>query len=138
MDKDVLMTKIESLMRCLGRIQEKTPSSVEELESSLDAQDIISVNLERAIQMSVDISSHIAADFSNDTPQTMSQSFLILAKHGIIPDELAASMVKAVGFRNIAVHQYQSVDLGIVYSIVTKNLDDFKKFLACVKNYMDR
>ncbi|MCK5852244.1 DUF86 domain-containing protein [bacterium] len=37
-------------------------------------------------------------------------------------------MIKAVGFRNIAVHTYQDIDWEIVYSIVTKNLDDFVEF----------
>ena len=55
MDKDVINNKIESLMRCVERIRTHIPSSVEELESDFDMQDIIILNLERAVQICVDV-----------------------------------------------------------------------------------
>jgi len=33
-----------------------------------------------------------------------------------------------VGFRNIAVHDYQNLNLEIVVSIIQKHLEDFEKF----------
>ncbi len=45
-------------------------------------------------------------------------------------------MIKAVGFRNVAVHTYQNIDWEIVYSIVTKNLTDFVDF-AKIINELD-
>ena len=55
MDKQVITQKLES---CLVRIQDKSPNNAEILVSDLDLQDIISVNLSRAVQLSVDISAH--------------------------------------------------------------------------------
>ena len=54
---DVVRRKLESLRRCIVRIEEKRPVSVEILKTDYDIQDIISLNLERAIQISVDIGS---------------------------------------------------------------------------------
>jgi len=34
----------------------------------------------------------------------------------------------AVGFRNIAVHNYQSINLGVVKQIIERNLEDFALF----------
>ncbi len=50
MDTDVILAKLESLQRCISRIEEKTPLKVEILESDYDIQDIISLNLERTVQ----------------------------------------------------------------------------------------
>ena len=128
MDKDVINNKIESLMRCVERIRTHIPSSVEELESDFDMQDIIILNLERAVQICVDVANHIISGFNESVPQTMALSFDALAKKNVIPQELAKNLSHAVGFRNIVVHQYENISWQIVYAIVTKNLSDFSDF----------
>ena len=55
MDNELIEQKLESLRRCLQRIQEKCPSSAEVLTRDIDLQDIVSINLTRAIQLCVDI-----------------------------------------------------------------------------------
>lgn len=132
MDKDVINNKIESLMRCVERIRTHIPSSVEELESDFDMQDIIILNLERAVQICVDVANHIISGFNESVPQTMALSFDALAKKNVIPQELAENLSHAVGFRNIAVHQYENISWQVVYAIVTKNLSDFSDFAKCL------
>ncbi len=129
MDKDVIKNKIESLIRCLYRINEKKPESVDILKQDLDIQDIISINIERAVQLSVDIGSHILADYNISTPKTMSNVFIVLAQNKIIDDALANKLAKAVGFRNIAVHSYQTINWETVFQIITNELEDFKQFI---------
>jgi uncharacterized protein YutE (UPF0331/DUF86 family) len=43
-------------------------------------------------------------------------------------------MKKAVGFRNIAIHNYDAIDCHIVHSICQRNLNDFRDFAACTVN----
>ena len=64
MDKTIIVEKLESLRRCARRIEEKRPASVEDLKTDPDLQDIISLNLTRAVQVAVDIATHILADFN--------------------------------------------------------------------------
>ena len=137
MDKAVLDNKFESLRRCIQRIRDKTPESVEELLADIDLQDIISVNLERAVQISVDIASHILAESNDPVAQTMSEGFAQLSKLGIIPEKLAVRMKKVVGFRNISVHAYQSIDWEIVYHITQKNLADFVDFVRYISKKLE-
>lgn len=49
MDETIILLKIISLERCLRRIQGKTPADRATLAEDLDCQDIIALNLERAI-----------------------------------------------------------------------------------------
>ena len=44
MDQRVMEEKLESLRRCIQRVQKKTPDTVTKLEDVLDLQDILSVN----------------------------------------------------------------------------------------------
>ena len=58
MDKEVLETKLEALIRCVHRIKDQNISTLEELEKNLDKQEIIILNLQRAVQICVDIGNH--------------------------------------------------------------------------------
>ncbi|MGM0601031.1 MAG: type VII toxin-antitoxin system HepT family RNase toxin [Candidatus Rifleibacteriota bacterium] len=128
MNKNLLLNKLESLDRCLKRIEDKTPDSVEKLKNDLDLQDIIVLNLERAIQNSVDIGLHILSTQKCNLPQNMAQTFELLCDLKIIDKNIAKKLKKSVGFRNTAVHTYQQLDWEIVYQIATRHLEDFKEF----------
>ena len=57
MDQVILDQKLESLRRCIKRVEEKTPSHVSQLIKDEDIQDILVLNLTRAVQLCVDIGS---------------------------------------------------------------------------------
>ncbi len=130
MDKEILETKLAALIRCVHRIKSQNISSIEELKNNLDKQEIIILNLQRAVQICVDIGNHILLDYSTETPSTMSETFRKLAQNKLISDSTAENLSHAVGFRNIAVHQYENLDCKIIFAIITKHLDDFKVFAA--------
>lgn len=134
MDKDLMLTKLESLRRCIQRIDNKKPIKIEQLKEDYDLQDIISINLQRAVQISVDIATHIIADSNEKIPSTMGECFKILHKLNIINKKLASKLNSAVGFRNISVHEYQKIDWNIVYKIISKNLKNFKIFTKNIIN----
>ncbi len=128
MASTIMLTKLDSLHRCLSRIESKTPASVEVLEEDLDIQDIITLNLTRAVQICVDIATHIIADFNTPPPTSMAESFDRLHHLKVISGDTSMRMKKAVGFRNVSVHEYQSIDWLIVYKLINEHLGDFKDF----------
>lgn len=117
MDRQVIEQKLESLRRCLLRVKEKCPVDAESLVRDIDAQDIITLNLTRAVQLSVDLAAHLIASRDIPVPNTMAQAFEALASIGLISPALASRMKKAVGFRNIAIHNYEAIDWHMVHSI---------------------
>jgi uncharacterized protein YutE (UPF0331/DUF86 family) len=122
MDRELIWEKLESLRRCLQRVSEKCPAEVERLLSDCDLQDIIALNLSRSVQLCVDIAAHFIANLDVPPPETMGQTFDILASAGMIDKSLANRLKKAVGFRNIAVHNYENINWSIVHSIALKHL----------------
>lgn len=128
MDREVIEQKLESLRRCLQRIQQKCPASAEVLAVDFDLQDIVALNLTRAIQLCVDIGAHLIAGSDALPPATMGQTFDVLAELGYIHPELAIHMKKAVGFRNVSVHNYEAINWQIVHAIATRHLGDFRDF----------
>ena len=65
-------------------------------------------------------------------PDTMGQTFDLLAQEGVLDNELAKCLNKVVGFRNVAVHSYESINWEIVHSIVKFHLNDFSEFARIV------
>jgi uncharacterized protein YutE (UPF0331/DUF86 family) len=132
MDRQVIEQKLESLRHCLRRIEAKCPPDARTLAADSDLQDIVTLNLSRAVQACVDIGAHIVSGMQVPPPDTMGQTFDLLAQAGVIPAALATRMKKAVGFRNVAVHSYEAIDWQIVHSIATKHLVDFAEFALAV------
>ena len=64
------------------------------------------------------------------TPESSRDAFGLLREAGVLEDGLAERLTKMVGFCNVAVHEYQRLDLGIVQAIVEGRLDDFRVFLV--------
>ena len=125
MDREVVEQKLESLHRCLRRIETRCPADASTLVADVDLQDIIALNLSRAVQISVDIGAHLIAGMEAPPPDTVGQTFDLLAQEGVLDKELANRLKKAGGFRNIAVHSYESISWVIVYSIAKNCLADF-------------
>ena len=128
----LLLEKSDVVTRCLNRVKSKTPATKKELLADIDAQDIITLNLERAIQASVDIAAHIIAYTPLGTAPTMADSFLLLAKANIIDDDIAIRMQKAVGLRNLLVHEYQLINWDIVWSVLQYRIKDPMEFVQQV------
>jgi|GEM_PF-856093 len=84
MDKLVLAQKLESLRRCVTRVEEKLPASAQKLVNDADLQDVIVLDLTRAVQLCTDIATHIISESSERPPTTMSEAFLVLEKVGVI------------------------------------------------------
>ncbi len=134
MDQRLIEEKLEALRQCVARVEAKRPATAKILTADPDLQDILALNLTRAVQICVDIAAHIIADSNIPAPETMAQAFDALGELKIIEPELAVRMKKAVGFRNTAVHSYQAIDWEIVFNICRQNLDDFKRFARAVAN----
>ena len=138
MDRIMVEEKLESLRICVSRIQEKTPASAQALKQDLDRQDILVLNLTRAVQICVDIASHLLSESHLTTPITMAQSFSGLQELGVIGSATSEAMQQAVGFRNLAVHQYEAVDWEIVWDICISGPDELRGFCAEVREYLQR
>ncbi len=127
-ESDVVLAKLDNLQRCIHRIEQQLPVDIKKLQSDWDIQDIISLNLQRAVQSCVDASSIILSVSGEFSPNSMRQCFEQLHSADILSKSVCDNMCKAVGLRNIIVHEYESTDWQIIHDVVTHHLDNFRKF----------
>ena len=133
-DKDIMISKASSVQRCLKRIKDVTSLNPASLDNQ-DKQDIFVLNLQRAIQACIDLAAHIVASEALGIPETVRENFSLLQRKGIISGDMTIRMEKMTGFRNIAVHDYQTMDLKILKSVLTKDLRDLEDFYVAVLEF---
>jgi uncharacterized protein YutE (UPF0331/DUF86 family) len=125
---DVLLNKAATIERCLQRIAEEHQGSAHELESNQTRQDAIILNLQRACEAAIDAAMHVVRLKRLGLPQESREAFRLLEDARMLSSELSQQMQAMVGFRNIAMHEYQKLNLDIVRAILTERLDDFQAF----------
>ncbi|MEN6567457.1 MAG: DUF86 domain-containing protein [Veillonellales bacterium] len=131
MASDVVYNKAQIIERCLRRITEEYGNDPVNLQN-YTKQDSIILNIQRACEAAIDLSMHLIAEKGLGLPQNSRDAFALLCGNGIIEEELSRKLQAMVGFRNIAVHDYQAVNLAIVQAVIEKNLADLKKFVETV------
>lgn len=71
---------------------------------------------------------HLIRVYQLGVPQGARDVFRVLGSSGWIEKDLADRLQHMVGFRNIAVREYQSISLAIVRRIIARDLDDLLVF----------
>ena len=127
-DKDIIWSKISSMERYLGRIFVKREVSLQEFLGDLDRQESILFNLQMAIQNCIDMAAHIVSEEGLGVAGSTNELFYLLEYQGIIDIGLTEKMIRAVGFRNLVVHEYGKVDLEVVFRVAHENVADLKEF----------
>lgn len=125
---DVLLNKVAIIERCLARVDQEYRGHESELETNLTRQDSIILNLQRCCEATIDLAMHGVRLRKLGLPQESREAFTLLHDAGLIDQTSMQHMQAMVGFRNIAVHNYQKLNLEIVRAIITENLDDFRGF----------
>ncbi len=133
-DRDVVLAKVATIQRCLKRIKETTDLDPDSLDN-IDKQDIFILNLQRAVQAAIDLAIHIVASEGLGLCDTIKDNFILLKNAGIINEQLAHRMESMAGFRNIAIHDYQAIDMDILKSILIKHLKDIEDFYTTLLLY---
>jgi uncharacterized protein YutE (UPF0331/DUF86 family) len=127
---------LRELARRLRRIKARQPPSVKALAADEDLQDILARNLEVAIQACIDVAFHLCGAHGA-VPTTAGEAFEELAKRGLIERSLAARLQRAVGLRNLLVHEYAEVDWKIVMQVVRTGTRDLVAFGKAVVKKLD-
>lgn len=129
MTDDVALNKSAIIRRCLARVREEHGGQRESLENPT-RQDSIVLNLQRACEAAIDLAMHRVAARSLGVPQTSRDAFVMLETAGVLTPATAKRMRAMVGFRNIAVHNYQELQVPVLQRIIEAHLGDFEAFIA--------
>ncbi len=130
---DVLLNKAEIIARCLARIEEEYKGHEDELAVNYTRQDAIVLNVQRACEAAIDAGMHLVRVRRLGLPQQSRDAFRFLEQAGLLDGDLADAMCAMVGFRNVAVHQYQELNLDVLRFVLEHRLDDFRRLIRLLR-----
>ncbi len=132
MADDVLLNKAAVIERCVARAREEYATNPASFATNYTRQDAAILNIQRACEAALDMGQHLIRRDRLGVPQSARDVFALLAQGGYIDATLADELKRMVGFRNIAVHDYQALQLPITVSIIEKHLDEFLQYSQTV------
>ncbi|MCA3173992.1 MAG: DUF86 domain-containing protein [Burkholderiales bacterium] len=132
MADDVLLNKAAVIERCVARAREEYATNPASFATNYTRQDAAILNIQRACEAALDMGQHLIRRDRLGVPQSARDVFALLAQGGYIDATLADELKRMVGFRNIAVHDYQALQLPITVSIIEKHLDEFLQYSQAV------
>lgn len=137
MTQDILLSKLTNLARLPERLEPRRQITAEQLAVDLDQQDIVLLNLERAIQTCIDIALLLCTRRLRKAPIHGGEAFSLLADARLLEPSLADRLRKTVGFRNLAVHEYTRIDYNIFCAILQQGLEDIKVFSRTIVSHIE-
>ncbi len=129
---DVILNKIESIKRCLKRIEEDYD---EEFEINYTKQDAVILNIQRLIQQAIDLGAYVVKKYKLGIPKSSREIFEILENKNIIEKDLSENFKKMVGFRNLAIHEYMKLKVEVIEYIIKERIFDSLKFVKRIIEY---
>jgi uncharacterized protein YutE (UPF0331/DUF86 family) len=122
---DVLLNKAAIIERCIRRVREEASACPD--YDNFTHLDALTLNIERACQAAIDMAMHVVAEHRLGVPQSSAGAFTLLEHAGLIDAELSKSLRGMAGLRNIAVHQYDEINMDILGWVVESAHLDFIK-----------
>lgn len=136
-DADVIARRLLALSEALQHLDTRQEQIRAE---ALASQPLLQAAVERWLQVAVesciDIAYHVIAERGWTPAESARAAFESLAAHGLVPQQLAQRLARAVGMRNILVHDYVRVDREILAASVADALSDLRAFGAVAAQWI--
>ena len=134
-NRDLLAAKLAELAYRVGRVREHSKATAAELGSDRDALDLVAFNLMLAVQTCADVASHVIADEKWPIAATLGEAFDRLQERGVLTQETAGALGRAVGLRNVVAHGYGGIDVARVHGAATRGIIDLEAFARQVAGW---
>jgi uncharacterized protein YutE (UPF0331/DUF86 family) len=94
--------------------------------------------LQMLVEHVTDIGNHLLAGINEHVTDDARETIQTMGRAGLLPPEFAARIAPVIGFRNVVVHEYLTVDPAIVYHVLQNGLGEFEQFARYVEEYLRR
>jgi len=135
-DKLLIGRKLAQIDTYLKQIGDFSKISLNQYKINWKTQRIVERTLHILIEACVDIANHIISDQEMRLPTGYADTFKVLMENKVVGKNLSRTLEKMARFRNVVVHQYETIDPTIVVSILHRNLRDFEKYKKAIIKYL--
>lgn len=135
-DAPLVLHKLSRLRDYVALARRRRPESADEMERDIDRRDALALALLVAVQESIDVAYHVAADEGWGLPDSHAAAFAFLASHGVVTPDLAAELSGVARVRNRIAHGYASVDHLRLWQELPRGLDVLDEYAAAIARWL--
>lgn len=139
LNKDFILRKIKLIQEDLARLQEI--GKVSFIEHAQDNIEYLATERmpERIVTRAIDANKHIIAELGkgNESVKTYQETFDVLAKLGVYPENFAKQISPSAGLRNILVHEYDEIKVDKIYQSAEEALIQYAKYCNFILEFLN-
>lgn len=133
-DHEVLAERMAAVEAHLRRVESHLPALADDLRPMDSSTDTVLLHLWQAVQVVIDLAVSSCVRLGLGSPPTYGDAFRSLAGAEVIASDLAERLARAAGFRNLVVHGYARLDLGLVHAVAVSGPPDLRAFLLALRD----
>lgn len=136
-EKNLVVAKLSKLREYIGFLKELQTVSREDVINDFKIRGAVERYLQVSIECMIDVGNEIISSLQLQRPERYRDIPYILANAGVIPKDYAETMASMVGFRNLLVHDYASINLDLVYEFLQTKLSDLNAFIKHIAKWLE-
>lgn len=139
MSLEVYFKKLEQILELLGELETLLERPYSEYAADRIVCRAAEGNFQLLVNLAVDVNLYLLAERTGRTPDSYRQSFLDLARIGILEGSLAEPLARSAQLRNILVHEYDfDADVEIFHRSVREFLDPYRRYAQAIHRSLKR
>lgn len=136
-DASAVRRHLLALDEALRQLAPHAGRPLSDLQDAPDEAWAVERGLQLCAQNVLDVATHLAASAGKDA-EDYASAIDALGEIGAVPKDFAARFRSVAGFRNVLVHGYLQMDLGILHGVLNGRLGDFAEFAGYIETYLER
>jgi len=137
LEKGLITTKLGKMREYQGFLKELQKISMKDFTSDFKTRGAVERYLQVSVECIVDIGNEIISSLQLRRPERYRDIPYILAEAKIIPKAFAERVASMIGFRNLLVHDYASININLVYEFLQTKLPDFEAFSKYIAKWLE-
>jgi uncharacterized protein YutE (UPF0331/DUF86 family) len=136
-DQERMVKLVSEHRKSIGRLQALSKLGQEEFLSDPDKIGSAKYHFIVAIETCIDMCNHVISRNGYRVPEDYGDTFKVMKEVGAFDTDFSEELKNMARFRNRLVHLYWEVDDGQLFDILQSRLDDFKKFLDSMAEFLE-
>lgn len=137
----LIKKKIDLIQRDLERLLDFKDFTFDEMAKDYMKYAALKNIFMEIIGRAIDINEHIIAKlgvYQELSPKDYTETFLLLSKLNVLPEDFTKKIAQSAGFRNAVVHDYDDLDERIVYKTVGEAIKQYSDYCGYILEFLDK
>ena len=137
LNKENLEKLLDKTKEYFKHLQELKQCDKKEFLEDWKIYELVDRELYLAIESCINIGEVLISGYDWRRPENYKDVMKILVEKKVLDSEFGKQMMEMVRFRNKLAHDYLYLNQELIYEYLQNNLGDFKKFMICIKEYVE-